>query len=59
MKCGQITCDNEADYRYTWPGRDECFVCEKHKAAVEQVAKAMGMYIQLIPLQKEKEDEAL
>lgn len=50
QECGQSGCENGAKYRYTWPGRDEAFVCEKCAAKLEAVAAAMGLYLQLIPL---------
>ena len=45
------TCENEAAYRFTWPGRDESFVCESHAAWVRRVATAMGLHLQLIALE--------
>lgn len=51
MKCGQLKCENHADYRYTWPGRDEAFICEAHVEKLRQVADAMGLYLQIIPLE--------
>jgi hypothetical protein len=43
-------CPEYAAYRFTWPGKDESFICEKHVVALRGIAKAMGVYVQLIPL---------
>lgn len=43
-------CWMEGKYRYTWPGKDESFVCEAHAGQLKAVAEAMGLYLQLIPL---------
>ena len=43
-------CEQQAAYRYTWPGHDESYICEEHSKKLLAVAGAMGMYIQLIPL---------
>ena len=43
-------CGEHAEFRYTWPGRNEAYVCEKHAMSVRNVATAMGFYVQLIRL---------
>jgi len=43
-------CDNPARYRYTWPGRDESFICEEHVGKLKAIANAIGLYLQIIPL---------
>ena len=43
-------CKNQAVFRFTWPGRDESFICIEHAPKLKGVADAMGFYIQLIPL---------
>jgi hypothetical protein len=48
-------CQKAAAYRYTWPGRDESFVCEDHSHNLRGVASVMGLYLQLIPLEPEEE----
>jgi hypothetical protein len=45
------TCPNDAAYRYTWPGRDESFICEQHAAGLRRVTEIMGSYVQLIPIE--------
>jgi hypothetical protein len=44
------TCDEHASYRYTWPGRDESFICAQCAERLRRIADAMGLYLQLIPL---------
>lgn len=44
------TCGKPAVYRYTWPGRNEALICEKHAGGLRAIASAMGLYIQLIPV---------
>lgn len=43
-------CEAAAAYRYTWPGRDESFICAEHSSKLRAVANAMGFPLQLIPL---------
>jgi hypothetical protein len=43
-------CQMPAFFRYTWPGRDENFVCSDHATKLLQIAQAMGLYLQLFPL---------
>ena len=46
MKCGA-----PAHFRYTWPGRDESFLCDDHVKGLKRVAETMGLYVQLIPME--------
>lgn len=48
--CKQSGCSDPASHRFTWPGRDESFICEKHVGKLRGVAQAMGMHLQVIPL---------
>ncbi len=48
------TCPEPAAYRYTWPGRDEAGICEEHSGHMRGVARAMGLHLQLIPLDEEE-----
>lgn len=50
-KCGQ-----KAVKRYTWPGRDESCICEQHLPRLVAIATAMGMYLQLIPLDDDTQE---
>ena len=43
-------CPNEAKYRFTWPGRDESYICEVHLPKLRAVAGAIGLPLQVIPL---------
>ena len=47
-------CDQLAFARYTWPGRDEAFVCVIHAMQILNVANAIGLYLQMIPLTLEE-----
>ena len=47
------TCENDAVYRFTWPGQDESFICEDHVKWLQNVANAMGLHLQIIPLEKD------
>jgi hypothetical protein len=42
-------------YRYTWPGRDESYICAEHAPKLDAIAGALGMYLQLIPLTDEEQ----
>lgn len=53
MNNEEKTCKNLAKYRYTWPGRDESLICEKHVAKLAAVAEAIGLHLQIIPLSEE------
>lgn len=50
MKCSQKDCTEEPTFRYTWPGKDEAFVCVPHAGQMTGVARAIGLHLQLIPL---------
>lgn len=49
--CHQKDCDMEATDRYTWPGKNESFICEQHASQAAHIASAMGMHLQFIPLE--------
>ena len=57
MKCNQKTCENEAAYRFTWPGNDEAGICEEHVGRLRDVSEAMGLHLQIIPLEQLTETE--
>jgi len=50
MKCSQVIYSNEATHRFTWPGRSEAFICDRHVDQLQNVASAMGLTLQVIPL---------
>jgi hypothetical protein len=60
-KCRQQTgagrCDNHATHRFTWPGSDESVICDAHLLNLLGVAEAMGMHVQVIPLEPAPERE--
>lgn len=43
-------CGKPGAYRFTWPGRDEAYICEEHKPKLERVAEAIGLRLQIIPV---------
>jgi hypothetical protein len=43
-------CQEYALFRYTWPGKSEAFICLTHALKLVNVAEAMGLTLQLIPL---------
>jgi hypothetical protein len=47
-------CGEDAAYRYTWPGRNESFVCEAHARRIASVAHAMGLNLQFVPVPSEQ-----
>lgn len=56
--CNQQGCDAPAAYRFTWPGRDEACICEGCAPKLRRVADAMGLYVQLIPLEAQSKENS-
>lgn len=59
-RCGQTLsggeqCPCAASYRYTWPGRDEAFICGECVKRLRGVAAAMGLPLQIVPLRPQEE----
>ena len=52
MKCNQKDCDNTAAFRFTWPGEDEAGICATCAPKLRGLTEAMGMHLQLIPLER-------
>jgi hypothetical protein len=50
-RCNQVNCTNRADYRFTWPGQNESWVCLVHAPWLRTVAASIGLPLQLIPLE--------
>jgi hypothetical protein len=48
--CQQKGCTKRALFRYTWPGEHESYVCMPHAKMIDNIADAMGLHVQLIPL---------
>lgn len=46
-KCNQKGCDQPGLYRYTWPGKDESYICELHVGKLRGVAEAIGLHVQV------------
>jgi hypothetical protein len=57
IKCGQKFCSEDAYYRYTWPGNDESYICKNHARKITNISNAMGFHIQMIPLEKENNEQ--
>lgn len=51
-----MNCTEKAGYRFTWPGKDESFICEKHVSKLKAVANAMGLYVQVVPLEESSQE---
>lgn len=43
-------CSNEAAFRFTWPGRDESFICADHVPKLKAIAGAMGLPLSIVEL---------
>jgi rubrerythrin len=43
-------CEQLPVFRYTWPGREESFICIEHSVGLANIANALGLFLQLIPL---------
>ena len=50
MECTTKDCDNLPNFRYTWPGKDEAYICLLCVGKLNQIAEALGMHQQFIPL---------
>jgi hypothetical protein len=48
--CAQHGCDLLAIARFTWPGKDEQVVCAVHAVKAREVARALGMHLQIVML---------
>ena len=47
---GKVQCKEKAVIRYTWPGKDEAVACIEHANGISALAKAMRLYLQMIPM---------
>ncbi len=50
MACNSNDCDGIGNFRYTWPGRDEAWVCVLCSARLQGIAAAISLHVQFIPL---------
>ena len=50
MVCSSADCGGVGNFRYTWPGRDEAWVCLLCVQKLQAVAAAIGIHVQFIPL---------
>ena len=56
-QCNQFGCTLSAVFRFTWPGSDEAGICEAHVPKLRAICDAMGLYVQLIPIGAEREEQ--
>ena len=47
MQCETTTCEGEAEWRFTWPGRPEMQTCTRCAARAVGVAEAMGFDLEV------------
>ena len=52
-------CDKPANYRFTWPGNPESFICYHHVVKLKSVAVAMGFHLQIISLTESELEKGL
>ena len=52
-------CGGLATFTYTWPGRDEAVICVECAEKLTNVANAIGMHLQLIPITGESVDDPM
>lgn len=50
LKCGQVDCPKDAEFRFTWPGREEAGACKAHSSQILRVAQALQLPLELIPV---------
>lgn len=50
-----MICNQQAVFRYTWPGRNEAVICLGCAKVLRGVAEAIGLSLQLIPLSGEEQ----
>lgn len=46
----EIRCEMPPMFRFTWPGRDEAYICLEHAEKLKSIANALGFHLQLIPV---------
>ncbi len=49
-KCCQEKCENDAAFKYTWPGKDESYSCFECSLKVAGLAQVMGLHLQVRPM---------
>lgn len=50
-------CKNQATLRFTWPGRDESYICNSCADKADAVAQAMGLHLQFLPVGAEESQQ--
>jgi len=51
-----MQCSERALFRYTWPGKDESFICMDHALQLRGIAQALGLHLQMIVLDGSSEE---
>ena len=54
VRCQQRNCDDDATFKFTWPGRDQAAVCATCALTVRGVANAMGLHVQFLVIDGEE-----
>lgn len=49
-QCGQVSCDQAADYSFVWPGRGLSFICASHAPMLARIAENLGIDVILTRL---------
>ena len=49
-KNNEKRCNLPGAFRYTWPGREESFICLPHSGWLREVAANIDLQLQLIPI---------
>ena len=49
-RCAQEKCGEPAQFRFTWPGKDEAFICFECLPKLQAVAAAISLHVQIQPI---------
>lgn len=47
-------CENPPVFRFTWPGKDEDYICAIHALKLNRIAEFMELHVQFIKLVPEE-----
>jgi hypothetical protein len=50
-------CKNPGTFKYTWPGRDESYICATCVEKLKAIAAAFGMYLQIRAVPEEEQSQ--
>ncbi len=48
-------CQNPGTFKFTWPGRDEAYICASCVKNLKAIAAAMGLYLQIREVPEEEQ----